>query len=283
MMKKHNTSTNTIEQLEDLLEKGILTEEEYEAKKQQIASTESEISQEPNKQSLVEKARQLYAAVSPKLAPVKDFAMKRKKLTCIIMALILLVVGFLPGYSIGRKHPSKVHLVFGSSDKIEVKGKGSKKNPYHLNEDITFKTFHSDTGKVVTYTVNISRVLRPSAAKRYMNGNNKHDSGALIGSVQANWEGDDVNTVTITPRIGMVFQGDDGNYRWDAEEILNRSGGATTDLLKGRIYENGIMLIPNEPEKEYDHIQIEFSTKEAGDKMVTYKIYVAFDPKVIES
>ena len=285
-MKKQNMSRNTMEQLEDLLEKGILTEEEYEAKKQQIASTESEISQEPNKQSLVEKARQLYAIVSPKFAPVKAFAMKRKKLTCIIMALILLVVGFLPGYSIGRKHPSNVHVTLGSPDEsIEVKGKGSSKNPYHLNEDITFETFSTECGQYVTYTVNISRVLRASALNRYMDAgeNEIFNSAGLIASIRAEWEGTKTATVSMTPYIGIVYRNSTKNSAALHNMIYGKDGAWNDKLFNGVTYNDVILRQVRNEKEEMDHIQIKYSTKDSSGEMVEYSIYVAFDPKVVES
>ena len=271
-----------MEQLEDLLEKGILTEEEYEAKKQQIASTESEISQKQNKQSLVEKARQLYVAVSPKLAPVKAFAMKRKKLTCIIMALVLLVVGFLPGYSIGRKHPSNVHVTLGSPDNsIEVKGKGSSKNPYHLNEDIVFETFNTDCGQYVTYTISISRILRASALSRYMTANSQGRAG-LIGNITATWEDNNVKDVSRSPDIGIVYQGNSRSHSL-GNDICLKDGTSISCLSKNYTYQNVIFKSIQLDDKEFDYILINYNTKESDGKMVEYKIYVVFDPKVIES
>lgn len=283
-MKKQNTSTNTLEQLDDLLEKGILTTEEYEAKKQQISLTDLDTSQGQSKQSLFEKAKQFCAVVSPKLAPVKAFAMKRKKLTCAVLALFLLFLGFVPGYSVGKKHTSNVRVTFGSADEaIEVKGKGSQKNPYHLNEDIVFETYDSECGKYVTYTVNISRVMRASALTRYMaSGMNYHDEAGLIGKIKADWKGNEVASVSLTPDIGIVYQDCSSNDAiWHS--IYYQDGTNQKNLSKGIVYSDVIFKSTSRPTFEFDHAQINYKTKDADGKMVEYKIYIEYDMSAIES
>lgn len=281
-MKKQNASTNTMEQLDDLLEKGILTAEEYEAKKQQIALTESDTSQGQSKQSLVEKVKQFYAIVSPKLAPVKSFAMKRKKLTCAVLAFVLLVLGFFPGYSVGKKHTSNVQVTFGSPDEsIEVKGKGSSKNPYHLSEDIVFETFNTDCGQYVTYTITISRILRASALSRYMTGNSQGDAG-LIGSITATWEDAKVKDVSRSPDIGIVYQGNSRSHSI-GNDIYLKDGTSISRLSKNYTYQDVVFKSIQLDDKEFDYILINYKTKEGNGKMVEYKIYVTFDPKVVEN
>lgn len=278
-MKKNNS----LLQLEDLLNKGVLTQEEFEKKKEQILQNNPELSAE--KETKGEKWSQLVSRLSKLYEKLKELSLNHKKISCVLFALLFAVVGFLPGFLVGRNHPTNVNISFGGSDNaIEVSGKGSSKRPYKFNEDIVFEAFNSECGRNVTYTVKISRLLRKSALTRYLGkDNNSLDNAGLIVTISADWEGDDIDSVSLAPEIGVTYQNRTSNEAAWYYRFFDQNGNFYEEMVKGKTYKDVVIKQIQYDDDEFDHAQINYHIKNKDGEMVEYKIIVEIDPKTIES
>lgn len=274
---------NSLSQLEDLLNKGVLTQEEFEKKKEQILQNNPELSAE--KETKGEKWSQLVSRLSKLYEKLKELSLNHKKISCVIFALLFAVVGFLPGFLVGRNHPTNVNISFGGSDNAfsEVSGKGSSKNPYKFNEDIVFEVFNTECGRNVTYTVNISRILRQSALNRYYNDDKDHDSAGLIVTISADWEGDDIDYVSLAPVIGVVYKNEIQPSACLSDTFFDRNRRWSDEIVKGKIYKDVVIEQFSYDYKDFDHVRINYYVKNNKGEMVGNKIIVEFDPKIIES
>ncbi len=219
----------------------------------------------------------------PLIERCKTLINKNKKISCILMVAILLLVGF----AIGRKKPQNVSISFGAPQvdwiESEKREKGSMKNPYHLNEDIVIFAYDGTSGMTVKYTYNLQRVLRESAVNTKFFKNSTRDVAGVVGSIKAEWEGS-ADVVPIVPHVDLGYQNQNlGRNVWSTSPMISK-GYSIDELENGCLYSNLLFEQVSQVSSEMSgYIAISYTSKNENGEIETYVVYVEYDTNIIES